>query len=181
MEERHSGEYWMITSLIVAMDENGGIGKQNRLPWRQSADLKRFKALTMGHHLIMGRKTYDSIDRSLPGRTTIVVTRKPGFEVQDGFVVHTLEDAFNLARERGEDEVFVIGGADIFSQAISMADRIYLTRVHTSGEADVFFPPFNPLEWTSVESARVGADQNNQHPYTFITLNRKPPGADDRR
>lgn len=171
----------MIISLIVAMDENGGIGSQNRLPWHLSSDLKRFKALTMGHHLIMGRKTYDSIGRSLPGRSTIVVTRSLEFKALDCSIVHSLYEGIDLARKRGETEVFIIGGGEIFSQALPIADRIYLTRVHTSGVADTYFPEFNPQEWLIVDSERHEADLKNEYAYTFSTLHRKPLPSHDLR
>ena len=164
----------MIISLIVAMDENGGIGKQNRLPWRLSSDLRRFKALTMGHHLIMGRKTYDSIGRSLPGRSMIVITRNPEFEAVDGFIVNSLNEGIALAREQGEEEVFIIGGGEIFSQALPFADRIYLTRVHTFGTADTYFPELNPLDWTIASRERHEADLKDEYATTFMTLLRKP-------
>jgi dihydrofolate reductase len=160
----------VIISLIVSMDEKGGIGKENRLPWRQSSDLKRFKALTMGHHLIMGRKTYESIGKPLPGRTTIVVTRNPTFQVEGGLIAHSLGEALALARAREEEEAFIIGGSLIFSQAIGIADRIYLTLIHAQVEADVFFPQYDQGKWKAVEAESHPADDNNQYPYTFMVL-----------
>ena len=137
----------MIISLIVAMDEQRGIGVDGHLPWYLSTDLKRFKSLTMGHHMIMGRKTYQSIGRPLPGRTTIVVTRNPGFQPEGCMVARSLETAIEFARFDNEDEVFIIGGGDLFDQAINMADRIYLTQVHASLKTDVYFPEITPEEW----------------------------------
>jgi dihydrofolate reductase len=163
----------LIVSLIVAMDERRGIGNANRLPWRQSADLRRFKALTMGHHLIMGRKTYESISRPLPGRTSIVVTRNPAYRAEGCLVAHSLEEALELARSRGETEAFVIGGSQIFSQAVGIAGRIYLTRVHTAGEADVFFPEFHEEDWEAVETSHHPADEKNEHPSTFMLLRKE--------
>jgi dihydrofolate reductase len=162
------------------MDENRGIGRENRLPWRQSADLKRFKSLTMGHHIIMGRKTFESIGQPLPGRVMVVVTRNPAFQLKgcdpaSCFVVHSLKEALDLAAARGEAEAFVIGGGDIFAQAIDLADRIYLTRVHTTGPVDVYFPEFTEQDWIPVESSQYPADQNNQFQLTFTLFEKKLP------
>src|ERR1044071_9960120 len=111
------------------MDEKRGIGKAGGLPWRLSADLKRFRELTMGHHLIVGRKTFESIGKPLPGRQMIIVTRQAGFHAEGCFIVNSVDDALRLARERGESEVFVIGGAEIYAQTLALAVRLYLTLV----------------------------------------------------
>lgn len=162
----------MIISLIVALDEQRGIGVDGHLPWHLSADLQRFKSLTMGHHLIMGRKTYESIGRPLPGRTTIIVSRNPSYQPEGCMVARSLETAIEFARFDQEDEVFVIGGGDLFDQAIDMADRIYLTQVHASLEADVYFPEYSPKEWQERESAYFEADEKNEYPSTFKILER---------
>lgn len=163
----------MIISLIVAMDEARGIGKENQIPWRMSDDLKRFKCLTMGHHLIMGRKTYQAIGKALPGRTTIVVTRNPSYEINDGLVAHSLEEAISLAENRGEDETFVIGGGKIFEAAIETADRIYLTLIHARADCDVFFPQFNKEDWMTCLEVFYKADDVNKYPSTFKLIKRK--------
>ncbi len=162
------------------MDENRGIGRENRLPWRQSADLKRFKSLTMGHHIIMGRKTYESVGRPLPGRVMVVVTRNPAYKVEgcdpsSCFVVHSLQEALDLAVARGESEAFVIGGGEIFAQAMEHADRMYLTRVHTTGPVDVYFPEFLEQEWIPIETSQYPADQNNQFEQSFTIFEKKCP------
>ena len=162
----------MIISLIVALDEQRGIGVDGHLPWHLSADLQRFKSLTMGHHLIMGRKTYESIGRPLPGRTTIIVSRNPSFQPEGCMVARSLETAIEFARFDQEDEVFVIGGGDLFDQAIDMADRIYLTQVHASLEADVYFPDYSRKDWQENKSAYVEADERNEYPSTFRILER---------
>jgi len=162
----------MRISLIVAMDERRGIGHRGRLPWRLPADLRRFKSLTMGHHLVMGRKTYASIGRPLPGRTMIVLTRKRDYDPPGCLVVHTLEAALELARQSGDDEVFVIGGGEVFEQALPLADRIYLTRVHAALEADVFFPEYDPEDWHLIRSEHVPADETNTFASTFQLLER---------
>lgn len=169
----------MIVAVLAAVDESGGIGIHNRLPWHLPNDLKRFKSLTMGHHLIAGRKTYQSIGRSLPGRTMIVVTRQAGFMAPDCLVASSLKQALRLARERDETQVFIIGGGQIFAQALALADRMYLTRVHTRSQADVFFPAFDASEWTVVRSEEHSADERHAYAYTFVDLERvMKPGSD---
>jgi dihydrofolate reductase len=162
----------LIVSLLVAMDERRGIGVNNRLPWHLSTDLRRFKALTMGHHLIMGRKTFESIGKPLPGRTTIVVTRNPDYRLESCLIAASLDEALAMAEARGEEEAFVIGGAEIFAGALPLADRIYLTQVHACVETDVFFPEFDRTEWVEIESSFQPADQNNEHPSTYRRLER---------
>lgn len=163
----------MIISIIVAMDRHRGIGKDNKLPWRLSADMKRFRELTMGHHLIAGRKTFESIGRPLPGRDMIVVTRNPGYKAEGCLIAHSVEAAIELARERGESEAFVIGGAQIYGQALAATDRIYLTEVEAVTGADTFFPDLDPSEWEEKESVRKEADDKNQYRFTFKLLVRK--------
>jgi len=119
----------LIVSLIAAMDKRYGIGRRNQLPWRLSADLKRFRELTMGHHIIVGRKTYDSIGKPLPGRQMIIVTRNPGFRADGCLICHSVDEAIALARSRGESEIFICGGAEIYNQSLVLADRLYLTFV----------------------------------------------------
>ncbi len=163
----------MIVSLLVAMDQNRGIGYQNCLPWRLSADLKHFKAVSMGHHLIMGRKTYESIGRLLPGRTTIVLSRQPDYAAhlpEGSLLARSLEEALAMAEAGGEREAFVIGGGEIFQQALPLADRIYLTRVRSAVQADTFFPVFNEGEWHAVEILRGEADEKNQYGFTIERL-----------
>jgi dihydrofolate reductase len=152
------------------MDENMGIGVHNQLPWHLSDDLKRFKALTMGHHIIMGRKTYESIGRQLPGRTMIVVSRNPEYPAEGVLMANSLTGALEQAETRGENEVFIIGGAEIFAQSMAIADHIYLTQVHAIVDADVFFPQFDRDAWIEKESLRKGADEKNQYPVTFKLL-----------
>jgi dihydrofolate reductase len=162
----------VIISLIAAMDEKRGIGVDGHLPWHLPVDLKRFKSLTMGHHLIMGRKTYESIGRPLPGRTTIIITRNPRYQPEGCLVAHSLETALEFARLDLEEEVFIIGGGDIFDQAIGIADRIYLTRVHTSLPADVHFPEISFEEWFISDSDYRPSDEKNHFPITFEILDR---------
>jgi dihydrofolate reductase len=162
----------VIISLLVAMDEKRGIGKDGKLPWRLSSDLKRFRELTMGHHIIVGRKTFESIGKPLPGRRTIVVTRNPSFKVEGCLIAGSVQDALDLAEARGENEAFVIGGADIYAQALDVADRIYLTEVHAEVDADTFFPEINASAWTEKDCSYQPADEKNQHACTFRRLDR---------
>jgi dihydrofolate reductase len=164
----------VIVSLIAAVDENGGIGKAGKLPWHLGADLQRFKELTLGHHIIMGRKTFQSIAKQLSGRTNIVISRNTLFAPQDCLVVHSLEDALSLAEQRGENEAFVIGGGEIFAQALPLADRIYLTRVQASLDCDVFFPSLNEAEWIELDRFSHPADEKNDYPFIYRLLARSP-------
>lgn len=163
----------MILSIIVAMDENRGIGFEGKLPWRLSADMKRFRELTMGHHLIAGRKTYQSIGKPLPGRQMIIVTRDRDFKADGCDIVHTVSDAIALATKRGETEAFIIGGAEIYAQTIEQAHRLYLTSVQAKVEADTFFPEWNMDLWREIETTFHPADEKNQYPFTLKILARK--------
>jgi dihydrofolate reductase len=163
----------VIISLIVAMDERGGIGKGNRLPWRLSTDLKRFRELTMGHHIVMGRKTFESIGRALPGRHSIIITRNRALEIEDCFIALSLEEALQMAERRAETEVFICGGAAIFAQSLERADRLYLTEVHAEVDADTFFPDWDRSLWREAESVYHAADEKNQYPTTFKLLEKR--------
>jgi dihydrofolate reductase len=163
----------VIISLIVAMDEKRGIGKAGTLPWRLSADLRRFRELTMGHHLIVGRKTFESIGKALPGRQMIVITRNPRFKPEGCMMADSVQAAVDLARQRGETEVFVIGGAEIYAQTLDAADRIYLTQVHAEVDADTFFPEQKPDSWAETLTAFQPADDKNQYSFTFKRLEKK--------
>lgn len=164
----------MLISIIVAMDETHGIGKAGGLPWRLSSDLKRFKTLTMGHTLIMGRRTYQSIGRPLPGRKMIVVTRSRSFQVEGCQVAHSLEKALQLARQDGESEAFIAGGGEIYHQALPLADRIYLTQVQAQVECDTFFPEFDRSTWLVSQELSQPAGDQNDYPTVFQVLNRRP-------
>lgn len=170
----------MLASIVVAVARNGVIGRDGGLPWRLPADLRFFKRVTMGHHLIMGRKTWDSIGRPLPGRTMVVLTRDRRLEIPGVEVVHALPEALALARAAGESEAFVIGGADVFALALPLADRLYLTRVHADVEGDVCFPaPVHDDRWLAehhwVERAREehAADEHHAFAFTLCTLERR--------
>ena len=160
----------MKISLIAAMADNGVIGRNNRLPWRLSADLQRFKALTMGKPIVMGRKTWESIGRPLPGRTNIVVTRDVGYRAEGCVVVHSVDQALEVAA--GSDEVMVIGGANLYQQLLDRADRLYLTQVRADVEGDAWFPEFDRAQWREVERESHSRDEKNEYDYAFVTLER---------
>lgn len=163
----------MIVSLIAAMDRRRGIGIGNQLPWRLSADLKRFRELTMGHHIIVGRKTFESIGKPLPGRQMIIVTRDRDLQVEGCLISHSPQSAIELARARGETEVFVCGGAEIYAQSLGIADRLYLTLVDAEVEADTLFPLFDLQDWIERERVFHPADEKNEFPFIFKLLVRK--------
>lgn len=165
----------MPLSLIVAMSENRVIGRDNCLPWHLPADLKRFKQLTIHHTVIMGRKTFDSIGKPLPDRRNIVVTRDPNFHAAGVEIAHSLDSAIELAE--GDGEAFILGGAEIFRQALPIADRLYLTLVHAHIEGDVHFPEVNWDEWNLIEDERRDPDERNSLPMSFRLYSRRRPVA----
>jgi len=162
----------MRISIIVAAAENDVIGRGNELPWRLSADLRRFKRLTMGHHIVVGRRTWESIGRPLPGRTMLVVSRSAP-ALPDGVRSATsLDEALAVARGAGESEVFVAGGAEIYRLGLPLADRIHLTRVHREVDGDVSLPPIDFEGWALVNSEAGVVDGKNLLPHTFETYER---------
>lgn len=162
-------------SLICAASRNGVIGKGNRLPWRLPADLKRFKRLTMGHTVIMGRKTFESIGKPLPGRTNVVVTRQKDFQARDCRVAHSLEEALHLCSP--DQEVFVIGGGSIFQQALPLADRIYLTSIHHNFTGETHLFDLDKTLWQETSRQDFKPDTENPFPYSFQVLE-KQKGSD---
>lgn len=153
-------------SLICAIAENRAIGKNNQLLWHIPEDFKHFKNITSGHTILMGQKTYESIGKPLPNRTTIVLTNNPDFKEEGVIVVSSLEEAFEKARELEKEEVFVCGGGSVYAQTIGLADKLYLTVVEGNMEADTFFPEYG--EFKNVVSERKGSDENFN--YTFLEL-----------
>jgi dihydrofolate reductase len=160
----------VILSLIVAMDQKSGIGKNGGIPWHLGADLKTFKNLTMGHHLLLGRRTYESIGRALPGRTTIVLTSKNDYLAPGCLISGSLDEGLALAERRGEEELFVGGGGEVFKQTISLAQKIYLTIVHTTEDCDVFFPEIDWQTWGELERGYHPADDKNDFAFEFRRL-----------
>jgi dihydrofolate reductase len=164
----------MRISIIVAVAENGVIGRGGQLPWRLSADLRRFKHLTMGHTIIMGRRTWESIGRPLPGRRTVVVTRQPNYRLEDPAVkvAPNLEQALKIA-ENADDEAFIVGGAELYRAALCGADRMYLTRVGAEIDGDTFFPEVDWGEWRLIDSDQHNVDAKNEYAFTVETYERK--------
>lgn len=157
-------------SLIAAIARNRVIGAGPLIPWRLPGDQQRFKRLTMGRPLIMGRKTHEAIGRPLPGRRNIVVSRRPGYEAAGCEVATSSEQALAMA---GDGEVFVIGGADLYRAVLPRADRLYLTFVDLAPDGDVLFPEYDPADWEEVERIDGAIDARNEHPHTFVTLARR--------
>ncbi len=162
--------------LIVAITENGVIGKDNDMPWKISSDLQYFKKITMGRPIIMGRKTYQSIGRPLPGRVNIVVTRDTNFAEEGVITAHSLDMALevgkSLAEAKGLKEVMVIGGAQIYALCLPEADRLYLTRIHARIEGDTYFPDLDEKEWLEYSSEHHVACEKDSHDFSFKVLDR---------
>jgi dihydrofolate reductase len=159
-------------SLIVAAGENNVIGQQGDLPWRLPEDLKRFRSLTTGHHILMGRRTWDSIGRPLPERTSLVLSRSKSLQLPGAHVLPSLHEALGAAAQAGESEAFVIGGASLFAEALPLADRIYLTRVHAAPEGDVFLPPIDTSLFREESAATHPIDGKHSFSFTFYVLSR---------
>jgi dihydrofolate reductase len=172
--------------LIVAISDNGVIGREQDLPWRLSTDLRRFKRLTMGHHLLMGRKTFESIGRPLPGRSMVAISRGAPALPEGVALAGSLEEALELARQAGDDEVFVAGGAEIFRLSLPLVDRIYLTRVHAEVEGDVQLPGLaaefeDPRVWRLVEQEQLTAGELDQYATTFEIWERQGTGPSEQK
>jgi len=161
----------MKLSLIAALAQNHVIGKNNRLVWHLPADMKFFRNTTMGHTLIMGRKTFESFGKLLPGRKSIVITRQAGWRYEGALVVHSFAEAMQSAMQN--EEVFVIGGAEIYRQAMPYCSRMYLTVVHHDFEGDTVFPPVDFSEWNLVSDEKHMADEKNAYDYSFRLYERK--------
>ncbi len=160
----------MQLSIIVAASENNVIGRDNALIWHLSSDLKHFKALTTGHAVLMGRKTFESIGRALPNRRNIVISRNPLFVAKGCETAASVEEALALAA--GEEEVFVIGGGRIYNELWGRADRLYLTRVHTEAEGDTFIPAVDERQWQEVGRQDFKAGEKDDYDYSFIDYRR---------
>jgi dihydrofolate reductase len=162
--------------LLAAVADNGVIGRDNALPWRISSDLKHFKALTLGKPVLMGRKTYLSIGRPLPGRTNIVVTRDPNFRADNVVAVNSMDAALELARDdaerRGANEIMVIGGTEIFAQTMALADRLEVTHVHARPAGDTYFPSIDPKVWREAARRDQPAGPRDDASVSFVTYER---------
>lgn len=157
-----------MISLLVAMDKNRAIGVNNQLPWHLPEDLKVFKRITMGHPIIMGRKTHESIGRVLPGRENIVLTRKQNYSAPGCTIIHSVDDIKKLNAERKDEELFVIGGAELFNHVLDFSDRLYITLIEDEFEGDTFFPEINQNVWNLVSKEKGIKDEKNPYNYYFM-------------
>lgn len=163
----------MKISLIVAVAENGVIGHNNQLIWHLPNDLKQFRRLTTGHCIIMGRKTFDSIGKPLPNRTSVIISRNPDFQVEGCITVDSLEKAILKAREIESEDAFIIGGAEIYRLSLPLADKIYLTEVHSSFEGDALFPTIDKNVWQETKRENFETDEKHLYKYSFVELEKK--------
>jgi dihydrofolate reductase len=163
----------MRISFIVAKSENNVIGINNTLPWHLKADLQNFKKITMGHHMLMGRKTYESIGRPLPGRRSLVVSSEARANQESLFWFTSIFRAIKQAERAGESELFIIGGEKIFKASLALCDRIYLTEVKGDVKGDVYFPQLSMKNWKKVSEQHFAKDAENDHDFTFMILDRK--------
>jgi len=163
----------MIISAIVATAKKNVIGKNNQIPWYLPADLKYFKKTTLHHHLIMGRKCFESIGRPLPNRTNIIVTKNPFFVASNCLIAHSVEEALSLAKGKGEEEVFIIGGGEIYAQSKKYWTKIYRTEVELEVEGDVFFPKINGNDWVETFCEAHRANEKNEFDYIFKVFEKK--------
>jgi len=163
----------MHKSIIVAKSTNHVIGLHNQLPWHLPRDLQHFKRITMGHHVVMGRKTFESVGKPLSGRKMIVVTRDPNYQAGGCATAQDIPSALATAQEAGETEVFIAGGATIYRATLALVDKIYLTEVSTVLNGDAFFPPINVHEWVEVKRSSSPVDTQHAYAYDFVELVRK--------
>jgi dihydrofolate reductase len=166
----------MIVSLVAAVAKNFVIGKNNGLPWRLPDDMKFFMETTKGHYVILGRKNFESLPHKfqpLPDRTNVVVTRQKDYKAHGALVVHSIEDALKVAEVNKESEVMVIGGSDIYTLALPMANRLYITEVNAEVEGDVYFPKFDKTEWTEISRLPHPADERHVYSFDFVVYEKK--------
>jgi dihydrofolate reductase len=162
-----------VLKILVAFDENRVIGKNNTLIWHLPADLKRFKALTTGHVIIMGRKTFESIGKPLPNRTTIVISRQADLQIEGAIITHSVEEAILKAKSLTREDIFIVGGAEIYSLSLPLADQILVTQLHDIFEGDAFFPEIPLDSWEVIERERGVTDEKNAYQYSYLTYSRK--------
>lgn len=163
----------MIKSIIVAVAQNGVIGKNNDLIWHLPGDLRYFKETTKGHYVIMGRKTFESFGKPLINRTNIIVTRNPDYHQEGCIIVNSLEKALQLADKDNQEEAFILGGGEIYRQAMDICDRLYITEIKASFEGDTYFPTIDEKNWKEVKRIKNQSDQKNKYPYDFVVYERK--------
>jgi len=165
----------MIISLIAAVADNRVIGKDNKLVWDLPRDMKYFMDITSNHFILTGRKNYESIPprfRPLKNRTNVIITRQNSYEAEGTIIVHSLEEALELARNEGENEAFIIGGGEIFEQSIDLADRLYITEVKSEFDGDTLFPEYNPADWKEISRVENLPDNNHKYAFDFVVLER---------
>ena len=162
-----------MLKILVAFDENRVIGKNNTLIWHLPADLKRFKALTTGHVIIMGRKTFESIGKPLPNRTTIVISRQADLQLEGAIITHSVEEAILKAKSLTREDIFIVGGAEIYALSLPLADQILVTQLHDIFEGDAFFPEIPLDSWEVIERERGVTDEQNAYQYSYLTYSRK--------
>lgn len=162
-----------MLKILVAFDENRVIGKNNTLIWHLPADLKRFKALTTGHVIIMGRKTFESIGKPLPNRTTIVISRQADLQIEGAIIAHSVEEAILKAKSITREDIFIVGGAEIYALSLALADQILVTQLHDIFEGDAYFPEIPSASWEITEKERGVTDEKNAYQYSYITYTRK--------
>lgn len=160
----------MIT-IIAAIAKNNALGKNNQLIWHLPADLKRFKQVTLNHHIIMGRKTFESLGKPLPNRTSIIITRNKNYKAEGCIVVNSLTDALKVAAV--DENPYILGGAEIYKQAIEIADKLDITFVHHNFEADAFFPKIDTTIWKETSRQDFKADEKNKYDYSFVSFEKK--------
>ncbi len=163
----------MIRAIIAAVADNGVIGRDNDLAWHLPADLRHFKKTTSGHYIVMGRKTFETLGKPLPNRTNIIITRNPDYRQEGAVVVHSLEEALGFAEKKGQEKVFILGGGEIYRQAMVLADRMYITEVHGTFEGDTFFPEIDPEVWREEHREDHPADEKNKYAYSFVEYTRR--------
>jgi dihydrofolate reductase len=162
-----------VLKILVAFDENRVIGKNNTLIWHLPADLKRFKSLTTGHVIIMGRKTFESIGKPLPNRTTIVISRQADLQIEGVIIAHSVEEAILKAKSITREDIFIVGGAEIYALSLALADQILVTQLHDIFEGDAYFPEIPLASWEITEKERGITDEKNAYQYSYITYTRK--------
>ena len=162
----------MIISSIVAADENNAIGNENQLLCYLPADLKYFKSTTTGHHIIMGRKTFESVGKPLPNRVNIVISSNPNLKLEGCTVKTSLADAIAFAEQHGETELFITGGGNVYKQSMAITDRVYLTRIHHQFKADTYYPELLPTEWKLSSAIEIKKDEKNLYDFSFLVYDR---------
>jgi dihydrofolate reductase len=162
-----------VLKILVAFDENRVIGKNNALIWHLPADLKRFKELTTGHVIIMGRKTFESIGKPLPNRTTIVISRQYDLQIDGVILAHSVEEAILKAKSITRDDIFIVGGAEIYTLSLPLVDQVLVTQLHDIFEGDAFFPEISSEMWDLTEQERGITDDKNRYQFSYITYSRK--------